>query len=275
MKTLVLYTFHEYNERVTYFIQNALFQRDDVDFLVICCDINDTRMETELPSYVKLMKRENIGFDFGAWADGLFRDNLYQNYNRFIFVNSSVIGPFYPHYYPGNWTDIYVSGLENNVKLFGSTINCIHINDFVPHVQSYIFAVDKECLDFLIQSNIFTNHYETNFTVLIEQKELKMSLLVLARGWNIGCLHKHYKDIDFVKNKRTVYNYKITLYNDVMYQEYLDKHVWELNELVFVKGNRISLPKEITDPELHQICYKYRHPHIPKSTLWMHKPKDA
>jgi len=30
MKTLVLYTFHEYNERVTYFIQNALFQRDDV-----------------------------------------------------------------------------------------------------------------------------------------------------------------------------------------------------------------------------------------------------
>ena len=275
MKTLVLYTFHEYNERVTYFIQNALFQRDDVDFLVICCDINDTRMETELPSYVKLMKRENIGFDFGAWADGLFKDNLYQSYDNFICVNSSVIGPFYPHYYLGNWTDIYINGLKNNVKLFGSTINCIHINDFVPHVQSYIFAVDKECLDYLIESNIFTNNYETNFSVLIEQKELKMSLLVLARGWNIGCLHKHYKDIDFAKNERTVYNYKVTLYNDVMYQEYLDKHVWELNELVFVKGNRISLSKEISDLELHEICYKYKQPHIPKSTLWMHKPNDA
>jgi hypothetical protein len=232
-------------------------------------------METELPSYVKLIKRDNIGFDFGAWADGLFKDDLYKNYDNFIFVNSSVIGPFYPDYYLGNWSDIYINGLKNNVKLFGSTINCIHINDFVPHVQSYIFAVDKECLDYLIECNIFTNHYETNFTVLIEEKELKMSQLVLAKGWNIGCLHKHYKDVDFVKNKKTIYNYNITLYNDIMYQEYLDKHVWELNELVFVKGNRISLPKEITDYELYQICYKYKHPHIPKSTLWMHKPTEA
>jgi len=274
MKTLILYTFHEYNDRVSYFIQNALFKRDDVDFLVICCDLNDTRMETELPSYVKLMKRDNVGFDFGAWTDGLFKDDLWKSYDNFIFANSSVIGPFYPDYYLGNWSDIYINGLKNNVKLFGSTINCIHINDFVPHVQSYIFAVDKECLDYLIDCNIFTNHYETNFTVLIEEKELKMSQLVLSKGWNIGCLHKHYKHVDFVKNKRTVYNYNITLYNDIMYQEYLDKHVWELNELVFVKGNRISLPKEITDYELYQICYKYKHPHIPKSTLWMHKPKE-
>ena len=44
-------------------------QRDDVDFLIICCDINDTRMDSELPSYVKLMKRDNIGFDFGAWSE--------------------------------------------------------------------------------------------------------------------------------------------------------------------------------------------------------------
>ena len=275
MKTLVLYTFHEYNERVTYFIQNALFQRDDVDFLFICCDINDTRMETELPSYVKLMKRENIGFDFGAWADGLFKDDLYQSYDNFICVNSSVIGPFYPHYYPGNWTDIYINGLKNNVKLFGTTINCIHINDFVPHVQSYIFAVDKECLDYLIESNIFTNNYETNFGVLIEEKELKMSQLVLSKGWNIGCLQKNYKDIDFAKNQRTVYKYNVSLYNDVMYQEYLDKNMWDYKELVFVKGNRIAVPREITELEVHNICRAKRHPHIPKSTLWMHKPPDA
>jgi lipopolysaccharide biosynthesis protein len=274
MKTLVLYTFHEYNERVTYFIQNALFQREDVDFLVVCCDVNDSRMETELPNYVKLMKRENIGFDFGAWADGLFKDDLYKNYNRFIFVNSSVIGPFYPHYYPGKWTDIYVGGLENNVKLFGSTINCIHISDFLPHVQSYIFAVDKECLDYLIQHNIFTNKYETNFGVLIEQKELKMSEIVLTKGWNIGCLHKNYKGVDFAKNKRTVYNYNVSLYNDVMYQDYLDKNMWDYTELVFVKGNRVALPRQITEVDVGNICGKRGHPHIPKSTLHMHKPKD-
>ena len=43
-------------------------------------------METELPSYVKLIKRDNLGFDFGAWSDGLFKDDLYKNYDNFIFV---------------------------------------------------------------------------------------------------------------------------------------------------------------------------------------------
>jgi lipopolysaccharide biosynthesis protein len=232
-------------------------------------------MESELPKYVKLIKRDNVGFDFGAWTDGLFKDDLYKNYDNFIFVNSSVIGPFYPHYYPGNWTDIYIGGLKNNVKLFGSTINCIHITHFIPHVQSYIFAVDRECLEYLIQQNIFTSSYESNFTVLIQEKELKMSELVLSKGWNIGCLHKHYKDIDFANNQRCVYKYNITLYNDIMYQDYLNKHLWELSELVFVKGNRISLPRKITEMDVHNICYKRKHPHIPQSTLYMHKPPDA
>lgn len=263
MKTLVLYTFHEYNERVTYFIQNALFQRDDVDFLVICCDINDTRMETELPSYVKLIKRDNLGFDFGAWSDGLFKDDLYKNYDNFIFVNSSVVGPFYPHYYPGNWTDIYISGLKNNVKLFGSTICCIHITTFLPHVQSYIFAVDKESLDYLIECNIFTNNYETVFYDVIIHKELEMSKKILERGWNIGCLHKHYKNVDFAGLKNNIYAYKLSLLNDIMYQKYTDANFWDLNELVFVKGNRIKCPQKPTLEQIFKLQRDSYHPHIP------------
>jgi hypothetical protein len=88
-------------------------------------------------------------------------------------------------------------------------------------------------------------------------------------------LHKNYKDVDFAKNQRTVYNYNVSLYNDVMYQEYLDKNMWDYKELVFVKGNRVALPGKITEVDVGNICGKRGHPHIPKSTLWMHKPKDA
>jgi lipopolysaccharide biosynthesis protein len=263
MKTLVLYTFHEYNDRVTYFIKNALFQRDDVDFLVVCCDMNDRRMEKELPSYVKLIKRDNIGFDFGAWSDGIFKDDLYKNYDNFIFINSSVIGPFYPHYYPGNWTDIYIKGLTNNVKLFGSTICTMYISSFVPHVQSYIFAVDKESLEYLIKCNIFTNKYETVFGNVIVNKELEMSKKILENGWNIGCLHKHYKNVDFANLKNNIFGYKLSLLNDIMYQKYLDANFWDFNELVFVKGNRVKWSEKPTLDKIFQLHRESHHPHIP------------
>ena len=35
MKVLVLYVYHEYNERVEYFFNNAIFQDPDVDFVII------------------------------------------------------------------------------------------------------------------------------------------------------------------------------------------------------------------------------------------------
>ena len=43
--------------------------------------------------------------------------NIYKKYDYFIFVNSSVIGPYLPKNFKGNWTDIYINGLKKH-KLF-------------------------------------------------------------------------------------------------------------------------------------------------------------
>ena len=95
-----------------------------------------------VPSYVKTLYRDNIGYDFGGWSDALLIDNLYKNYDNFICINSSVIGPFIPSYYNEKWTDIYLKGLlQPNVKLFGSTINTCCNPIITSHVQSYIFSM--------------------------------------------------------------------------------------------------------------------------------------
>ena len=155
MKTLVLYVFHVFNDRVLSFINKAIFQDENTDFIVIC---NDKAINFKVPAYVKTLKRDNIGFDFGGWTDALHTDDLYKAYDNFIFVNSSVVGPFLPAYFTGKWTDIYLAGLKDNVKLFGSTINtCSQYADPMNfrHVQSYIFAMNRQTLDFLISANIF------------------------------------------------------------------------------------------------------------------------
>ena len=118
IKVLVVYCFHKYNDRVKKFIKNAIFEDDNVKFIVVC---NDLKLKIPVPSYVTYLNRDNKGYDFGAWSHAIFTDNIYNNYDYFIFANSSVDGP----YIKGKWTDVYINGLQNNVKLFGTTINCI------------------------------------------------------------------------------------------------------------------------------------------------------
>ena len=105
-KLLVLYVFHIYNERVDFFIKNSIFKDDNVDFIIIC---NNKNFKFEIPYYVKVLHRDNIGFDFGGWSDALLINNVYKNYDNFIFVNSSVIGPYIPSTFKGKWTDIYIN----------------------------------------------------------------------------------------------------------------------------------------------------------------------
>jgi len=239
-KLLVLYVFHEYNANVEYFIKNAIYYDENVDFIMIA---NNKNVKYECPNYVKRLYRDNIGYDFGGWSEGILKDDLYKNYEYFIFVNSSVIGPILPLYNTKIWTDIYLEGLNEDVKLFGSSINtCVNnlhvkINtnrEINSHVQSYIYSMNVETLEFLIQKEIFslTNIY-SDYTLTILRKEIEMSYLILQNNWNIGCLIPYYKNVDFRKTS----NFDKEYLDDIVgYNCY--NIIWNEYDIVFIKTNR-------------------------------------
>lgn len=237
-KLLVLYTFHIYNDRVDHFIKKCIFYDPNIDFLIIC---SDPDMEFQAPSYTTILFRDNIGYDFGAWSDGLLMNNRYLEYDYFLFVNSSVIGPFIPSYVTDKWTDIYLKGLKNNIKLFGSTINCCDDPLTKAHVQSYIFSMDKSTLIYLIDCNIFTRINDINTQDdAIQNKEILMSRKIIEKGWNIGSLFEYYKDVDFTFQTQNPHHYPLYFLGDIMYQKYRGS-LWNEYQLVFIKGNRVSL----------------------------------
>lgn len=239
-KTLVLYVFHQYNERVGYFFKNCIFEDVNTDFIVIS---NDKNTILDVPEYVKTLHRDNIGYDFGGWSDALLTNDLYKNYDNFIFVNSSVSGPFIPSYYNGKWTEIYINGLKDNVKLFGSTINTCGNPLEISHVQSYIFSTDKTTLEYLINCEIFSiTNYEKNFQDCINHREIRMSRKILENNWNIGSLQSYFKDLDFTFSSKTPEECKneYLFLDDTMYQQYRGS-IWNEHELVFIKGNRIYI----------------------------------
>ena len=234
-KLLVLYVFHIYNDRVKHFIEKCIFYDENIDFIIIS---NNKKNKFEVPDYVKVLSRNNIGYDFGGWSHALLKDNLYENYDKFIFVNSSVIGPFLPSDYKGKWTDIYINGLQNNVKLFGSTINTCNDPLNKSHVQSYIFSMDKTTLKYLINCKIFSViHIARKFVDAIWKKEVRMSRCIIKNNWNIGSLLPYYKNVDFTFSYKKPEEYNMLFLDDIM-NESLRNNLWNEYDLVFIKGNR-------------------------------------
>ena len=69
-------------------------------------------------------------------------------FKYFVWLNSSVRGPFLPAYHPAgmHWTAAFVRKLRGDVKLVGSTINCggaYALSAQQPHIQSYAVAMDQ------------------------------------------------------------------------------------------------------------------------------------
>ena len=258
-KILILYVFHIYNQRVNYFINNAIIEDDNVDYIIIANDKN--AQLNSLPSYVKTLYRDNIGYDFGGWSEALLTNNLYQNYEYFICVNSSVIGPYLPPNYTGKWYDIYINGLTDNVKLFGSTINTMFNPATHAHVQSYIFSMDKNTLEYLIKCDIFSFNYTKTFKETIEKKEILMSRKIIENGWNIGSLLNHYKNVDFTFSTKKPKDYRIQFLDDLINNKYYGL-LWNKYNLVFVKGNRnVNFDATTTKRNIH----------MPKRTMGVHK----
>ena len=232
-KTLVLFVFHIYNELVKEFIDNSIFHDPNIDFVVIS---NTRSQQFKVPSHVRVIKRDNVGFDFGGWSDALLLYGLHAGYDNYIFVNSSVEGPFLAPYYPYIWTDVYLDGLVGNVKLFGSTINTIYDPAKMAHVQSYIFSMEKETLHYLIDCGIFSTDYCKTFDCAIYKKEVMMSRKIIEKGWNIGSLLPRYSGVDFTRKDAKYYS-NMPKEGDLMNRQYRNI-LWNETQLVFIKGNR-------------------------------------
>ena len=131
--------------------------------------------------------------------------------------------------------------MQDNIKLFGSTINTLWDPLNGSHVQSYIFSMDKTTLIYLIDCEIFSiNNYAKTFGEAIYNKEVLMSRKIIENNWNIGSLLQYYKDVDFTFKTKRPREYNIRFLNDIMFEHFKNK-LWNIYEVVFVKGNRIKV----------------------------------
>lgn len=205
MKILVLYCFCRENKVVQYFLDHAVFESDQVQFLFVRNNDDfenyDQFWSQHHFSNVNLLLRKNFGHDFGGWNDALFIDSnslkdriirgcyggkspLYQNYDTFVFLNDTAYGPFVPKYTNENWLDLFIAKLSKDIAMTCVSVNCMGSSEnnfkyfydeiesfygFKPkdkcHVQSFAFAVKYETLMLLLNHGLFMFNNERLYKV--------------------------------------------------------------------------------------------------------------
>jgi hypothetical protein len=204
-RVLVVYVFADTHSlsksNLEYFIRVAVLKTKNVDYYIILQQINDTHVNEKslpkLPSYAYYIQHENKCFDLGTIGWFILSGKINRNnYKYFIFLNSSVRGPYLVSYYQLNeWYYAFTNRLNDYIKLVGPTISC----QTSPHVQSYFWATDNKGLTLLLNDkNIFACHKTQVQTIY--NAEIPATQVIFKAGFGIDSLMKKYQGFDFRVN---------------------------------------------------------------------------
>ena len=166
-KTLVIYNIFSLGRNPDFFMRNGVDDSPDVDYIFVSnnklIDYDSTWLGLWSRPNVEYYTRENTGYDYAAYSYALFKSKrgyrrILEEYDFFIFINESVLGPLLPSWWNRqkdlHWTSLFTSLINDQVKLGGT-----HINYYkgLPHVQGHMFVTDKIGLDIGIKNRIFEN----------------------------------------------------------------------------------------------------------------------
>ena len=98
-----------------------------------CPDPAPLEWHGEAPSDVAVLRKPNIGYDFGSWAVALAEEPKLLGVDKLLIVNDSMLGPF--------WSlESVIRGFESSM---GEAWGLTRTHQFEPHVQSFFMGFHR------------------------------------------------------------------------------------------------------------------------------------
>ncbi|GAB4813085.1 hypothetical protein N2152v2_000131 [Parachlorella kessleri] len=206
-RTLVVYVFSgsdpEYADNLRFFVREAAKENDNCDYVFVLQQgegLSDPDPLPKLPPNARYLTHENKCFDIGTVGWVLESHVDRRKYSYFVWLNSSVRGPFLPAYLAGkmHWTEPFLGKLSSSVKLVGPTINCggAYGRPPVPHVQSYVAATDRLGLQILLDTGSVFRCWE-NMMDTVLNSEIGATQALVEAGYTFDCLMLRYQGLDW------------------------------------------------------------------------------
>lgn len=199
MKYLVIYRVYDKNEKYKYFVENGKYEHEDVEYLLT--DNDDFMSEVDV-----------------------------QKYDRFVYLDSTVDGPFYPKYLKnGQWIHYYEEMRSaEKVQMLGS--HPVNNNEGIyityPHIMT------REAVQ------------------LLDFKETApfRCMRVIAAGWDIGSMIG-VTLADIVRNKSQIYEENVNKY-EVLFTSTVSRSVTdEWDYLSYILSNKDLYKRGISTEE--------------------------
>lgn len=248
-KLAILYHCHPINNGI-YNLDHFLTHgyASEHDYFISCVDFDPP---TTKLSNVNFFRVDNDSHDFGGFSRLLLDHVDKSKYKFFGFINSSALGPFHRTKQGEDWTTKFISQLNDETYLCGSTINCLsvespHFGFIAPflnrqntyyHVQTYAYFLSNSALELLSKHNFY--YYPINHSKIetIINYEIGLSRIILENGFNIACLIPEYYNVDF--RNRSDKTISLENFGDPTIQGAIEGRSLDPYDVVFVKPTRL------------------------------------
>ncbi|HEM3637061.1 TPA: rhamnan synthesis protein F [Streptococcus suis] len=224
------------------FVSNSHVSKDKVQYL---------QSERLIDFFIQ---RDNIGYDFAAWKEGLNQVTFYQ-YDSVTLMNDTCFGPLWD-------LEDYYSQFDNdvNVDFWGMTNHLEKKIDSVvvpEHLQSYFMVFKKR----ILQSQAFVGFWSsvselTDIQDVIKLYESQLTKILLSEGYSYKCVLDTSICCKTLENRNVTLEYpEVILKNNVpfikikSFTEYPDR-IYSLLHLVRMKT---KYPVELIERHLRQI----------------------
>lgn len=151
----------------------------EIVFVSTAPNVGDETVDRVRPYASRILLRENVGYDFGSWRDGLALIGDFGSYDRVIIANDSVYGPL---------TDlraVFAKMAHREAPVWGITDSL----RYARHLQSYFIVFEREA----VQSVAFNCFWKSlpdyrSKHVVIMQCEVGLSRRLTEAGFELAAL---------------------------------------------------------------------------------------
>ena len=212
---LVIYHYYEkdqsYIDNFLHFIQFAY--RPELNYLIVIAGI--TSIELPQAGNITYFYAKNQNFDYGGYAQVIKDFKFEKNYANFIFVNSSVRGPFLPAHSKKIWANNLFELYSENIGIVGTAISLTPSHhaiskmyhekygyaernkNILAHVQSTCYVLSRPVLCSLINEGFYDVHESLSKDETVRDYEMRLSQNLLGRGFNLKCMLPEYNKPDY------------------------------------------------------------------------------
>ena len=187
MKRLLLYVHYDRDGRLDdhiLYLLNTLRPFVAQAVVIANSPLSDTDMDRLSPVADRVIRRQNRGFDFGAWGEVLpeYREQLVKNFDSLLLVNGSCFGPLFP------LNEMFDKMAETPCDFWGVTEHTA-ANGVPAHLQSYFMEIRKP----MLQSEAFHRFFRevgakcTDFESAVRHGEIGFSKAMKKAGFHYRC----------------------------------------------------------------------------------------